>query len=67
MGSLNSISSIMFVMAPLLGTPLLAQVSHLPSTDWRIGATFFVCAAVQAIALVAARRHFAPRALVSAA
>jgi DHA1 family tetracycline resistance protein-like MFS transporter len=67
MGSLNSISSIMFVMAPLLGTPLLAQVSHLRSTDWRIGATFFVCAAVQAVALFAARRHFAPRVLASAA
>jgi DHA1 family tetracycline resistance protein-like MFS transporter len=61
MGALNSINSIMFVIAPSIGTPLLAQVSHLPPTDWRVGATFFVSAALQAIALLLARRHFGLR------
>ncbi|TMH53067.1 MAG: TCR/Tet family MFS transporter [Betaproteobacteria bacterium] len=61
MGALNSIQSIMFVVAPAIGTPLLAQVSHLPPSDWKVGVTFFVSAALQAIALVVARRHFAFR------
>jgi DHA1 family tetracycline resistance protein-like MFS transporter len=59
MGALNSIQSIMFVVAPAIGTPLLAQVSHLPPSDWKVGVTFFVSAALQAVALVVARRHFA--------
>ena len=59
MGALNSINSMMFVVAPLIGTPLLAQVSRLPPSDWRVGITFFVSSALQASALVLARRHFA--------
>ena len=61
MGALDSINSIMFVVAPAIGTPLLAQVSHLPPSDWRVGATFFVSAVLQLIAFWLARRHFAPR------
>jgi DHA1 family tetracycline resistance protein-like MFS transporter len=61
MGALNSINSIMFVLAPAIGTPLLAQVSRLPPSDWRIGATFFVSAALQAAAFWIAQRHFAMR------
>jgi DHA1 family tetracycline resistance protein-like MFS transporter len=67
MGALNSINSIMFVIAPSIGTPLLAQVSHLPPTDWRVGATFFVSAVLQAIALLLARRHFGLRGVARAA
>jgi DHA1 family tetracycline resistance protein-like MFS transporter len=59
MGALNSINSIMFVLAPSIGTPLLAMVSHLPPSDWRVGTTFFVSAVLQAIALWVAQRHFA--------
>ena len=59
MGALNSIQSIMFVVAPAIGTPLLAQVSRLPPSDWRVGVTFFVSAVLQAVALVVARCHFA--------
>ncbi len=59
MGALNSINSIMFVVAPLISTPLLAAVSHLPPADWRVGATFFVSAALQLVAFFLARRHFA--------
>jgi MFS transporter, DHA1 family, tetracycline resistance protein len=58
LGSLNSISSIMGVIAPLIGTPVLAQVSGLPPTDWRVGATFFVAATAQGVALLQAYLHF---------
>jgi MFS transporter, DHA1 family, tetracycline resistance protein len=58
MGALNSINSIMFVVAPLISTPLLAAVSHLPAEDWRVGVTFFVSALLQAVAFWLARRHF---------
>lgn len=61
MGSLNAISSIMIVLAPLLGTPLLAQAGQLAPPDWRVGATFFLCAVLQAIALALAYRHFGGR------
>jgi len=61
MGSLSSLASLMAVIAPLLGAPLLAQVSHLPAGDWRIGAPFFLSAALQAAALVLAVIHFRRR------
>jgi DHA1 family tetracycline resistance protein-like MFS transporter len=64
MGALNSINSIMFVVAPLIGAPLLALVSQMPPSDWRIGATFYVSAALQIVALLVARRHFAARRIV---
>jgi DHA1 family tetracycline resistance protein-like MFS transporter len=66
MGALNSINSIMFVLAPAIGTPLLARVSHLPPMDWRVGISFYVSAALQAIALIVARRHFAVQRLAGA-
>jgi DHA1 family tetracycline resistance protein-like MFS transporter len=50
-GSLSAIQSLCTVAAPLIGTPLLAQVAHLPAHDWRIGITFYVSAALQALAL----------------
>ena len=59
MGALNSINSVMFVVAPLISTPLLAAVSRLPPEDWRVGATFFVSASLQGVAFWLARRHFA--------
>jgi DHA1 family tetracycline resistance protein-like MFS transporter len=48
----------MSVVAPLLGAPLLALVSHLPQGDWRLGAPMFFCAALQAVALGLAVSHF---------
>ena len=59
MGALSSINSLMFVIAPAIGTPLLALVSHLPSSDWRVGATFYLSAALVLAALLVAQRHFA--------
>jgi DHA1 family tetracycline resistance protein-like MFS transporter len=58
MGSLQSISSIGIIVMPLIGSALLGAASHLPAQDWRIGATFFLCAAMQVLAIFAARRYF---------
>ncbi|MGO4469403.1 MFS transporter, partial [Pseudoduganella sp. RAF53_2] len=58
MGSLQSISSAAIVVMPLVGSTILGAVSHLPPSDWRIGSSFFVCAIMQGIAIVVARRYF---------
>jgi DHA1 family tetracycline resistance protein-like MFS transporter len=58
MGAVSSLQSLMAVVAPVLTAPLLATVSHLPRSDWRIGAPFFFCALVQLTALVLAWIHF---------
>jgi DHA1 family tetracycline resistance protein-like MFS transporter len=58
MGSLQAISSLGIVFMPPLGTAILGAVSHMPAQDWRIGSTFFVCAAMQAVAIVVAMRYF---------
>jgi len=57
-GALNSIASMMTVIAPLIGTPLLGMAAGLPADDWRLGSTFFVCAGLQCIAILLARQHF---------
>ena len=62
MGSLQSISSLGVIVMPLVGTAILGAASHLPPQDWRVGTTFFLCAAMQAVAIVAARRYFRKRA-----
>ena len=46
------------MVTPLIGTGILSTVSHLPPNDWRIGSSFFLCAAMQVLALVVARRYF---------
>ena len=61
MGSLQSIGSLGLVIMPLLGSSILGAVSHLPPADWRVGATFFLCSAMQALALSAAWRFFHAR------
>ena len=58
MGSLQSISSLGVIVTPLLGTAILSAVSHLPPGDWRVGSSFFVCAGMQALALLVAWRYF---------
>jgi DHA1 family tetracycline resistance protein-like MFS transporter len=58
MGSLQSIASLGIVVTPLIGTGILSTVSHLPPNDWRIGSSFFLCAAMQVLALLVARRYF---------
>ncbi len=58
MGSLQSITSVGIIFMPLLGTYILGLASHLPPQDWRVGSTFFLCAAMQVVALAVARRYF---------
>jgi DHA1 family tetracycline resistance protein-like MFS transporter len=61
MGSLASLASLTAVVAPMMGAPLLAKVSHLPAGDWRIGAPFFLSALLQSAALGLAVVHFRRR------
>jgi DHA1 family tetracycline resistance protein-like MFS transporter len=58
MGSISSLNSLMAVFAPVIGAPMLSAVSHYPQGDWRIGAPFYLCAALQAVALGLAVMHF---------
>ncbi len=58
MGAVSSLQSLMAVVAPVIGAPLLGVVSHLPRGDWRIGAPFYFCALVQFVALALAWFHF---------
>jgi len=58
MGSLQSVSSLGIIFMPLLGAQILGRVSHLPSSDWRMGATFYFCAALQLMAILVARHYF---------
>ncbi len=58
MGAVSSLNSLMAVAAPVIGAALLGFVSHLPKGDWRIGAPYYFCAALQAAATLIALRHF---------
>ena len=58
LGAIGGLNSLMAVIAPAFGAPLLAMVSHLPPGDWRIGAPFYFCAFLQGAALVLAISHF---------
>ena len=67
LGSIGGLNSLMAVIAPAIGAPLLTMVSHLPQGDWRIGTPFYFCACLQAIALVLAVTHFQRERLTLAA
>ena len=58
MGAMSSLSSLMAVIAPLVGPPLLALVAHFPKGDWRIGAPMYLGALLQGTALLLAWWHF---------
>jgi DHA1 family tetracycline resistance protein-like MFS transporter len=58
MGTLQSITSLGIIVMPLVGTAILGAASRLPAQDWRIGSAFFLCAAMQALAIVVATRYF---------
>jgi MFS transporter, DHA1 family, tetracycline resistance protein len=62
MGSLQSLTSLSIVIAPIIGTGLLATVSHLPKGDWRLGISFYLAAALQVAAWAIAWRFFRRRA-----
>jgi DHA1 family tetracycline resistance protein-like MFS transporter len=67
MGAVASLNSVASVFAPTIGASLLAVVSHLPKNDWRVGAPFFFCAALQLAATFIALRHFRRRSGAAAA
>lgn len=56
MGAVASLNSLMAVLGPIIGPGLLTLVAELPRDDWRLGAPFLFCAALQAVALVFALR-----------
>lgn len=58
MGSLQSISSVGVIVTPIIGTAILASVSHLPPGDWRMGSHFLLAAGLQALAVLVAWRYF---------
>ncbi len=58
LGAVSSLNSLMAVVAPMLAAPLLALVSHYPRGDWRIGAPFYFCSALQVASLCMAVVHF---------
>jgi DHA1 family tetracycline resistance protein-like MFS transporter len=58
LGAVSALGSLMAVVAPLAAGPLFALVSHLPAQDWRMGAPMFLCALLQALALMFAICHF---------
>ena len=58
LGAVGGLNSLMAVIAPVIGAPLLAMVSHLDKGDWRLGTPFYVCALLQATALGLAVSHF---------
>jgi MFS transporter, DHA1 family, tetracycline resistance protein len=58
MGAVSSLSSLMAVLAPLIGLELLRWVSHLPAGHVLIGLPFFTCAAVQLAAMLLAYFYF---------
>jgi len=59
MGTLSSLASLMIVIAPMIATPLLAEVSHLPPADWRVGLPYLLASALNVVALGLAALHFA--------
>lgn len=58
MGSLQSLSSLAVVVAPIVGTQILAVVSHYPQGDWRVGAPFYLASFLQLIGWALAWRFF---------
>jgi len=58
MGALASLNSVVAVLGPIVGLPLFARVSRYPKDDLRVGACFFVCAALSALAFLLASWHF---------
>jgi MFS transporter, DHA1 family, tetracycline resistance protein len=65
LGALSGLNSLMSVIAPSIGGPLLVLVADFPRGDWRLGLPMYVCALLQAVALVFAWRHFRLRPVVT--
>ena len=52
MGSVAALGSLAAVLAPAIGAPVLGVVSHLPPSDWRMGAPYFLTSALILIGTV---------------
>jgi DHA1 family tetracycline resistance protein-like MFS transporter len=66
LGSMHSINSLALVLGPLIGNGILAQVAELPPNDFRVGASFFFCAALNLIAFLLLRWRLSKPASVPA-
>jgi MFS transporter, DHA1 family, tetracycline resistance protein len=58
LGAVSGLNSAMAVLGPVVGTPLMATVSHYPPGDWRIGLPLYACALLMATALLIAALRF---------
>jgi DHA1 family tetracycline resistance protein-like MFS transporter len=67
MGAVAALTSLMAVLGPVIGSPLMAAVSHLPRADWRVGTPFFFCSAMQLLSMLVAARHFSRQRRLQAA
>ena len=61
MATLASLTSLAGILAPVLGTVLLAQASALPRDDLRLGAPFYASSLLEVLAFAIALRYFARR------
>ena len=57
LGAMQSINSLAAVIGPLIAGQILAEVSSLPPRDFRVGAHFFFCAALNLAAFLLAWRR----------
>jgi DHA1 family tetracycline resistance protein-like MFS transporter len=58
MGAVAGLSSLTAVLAPVIGPLLLRAVAEAPRGDWRLGAPYYVCAALQLAAMAMTAIHF---------
>ena len=58
MGAVAGLSSLMAVIAPIVGPMILQTVAESPPGDWRLGAPYFFCAVLQFAAMVMTVIHF---------
>ena len=58
LGAVGGLNSLTAAAAPIIAYLPLQMISHLPRGDWRIGAPFYLCAALQATALMLTVAHF---------
>jgi DHA1 family tetracycline resistance protein-like MFS transporter len=58
MGAVAGLSSLTAVLAPVIGPLMLRTVADAPRGDWRLGAPYYVCAALQLGALAMTLIHF---------
>jgi DHA1 family tetracycline resistance protein-like MFS transporter len=58
MGAVAGLSSLTAVLAPVIGPLLLRSVADAPRGDWRLGAPYYLCAALQLCAMALTVLHF---------